>query len=73
MELKACKKIEQTCELSVYEQVKNACDTTIVKNAWKLGQELSVHGWMYSVKKGILQDMKTSVASISDYNEQFSD
>jgi len=45
------------CELNVIEQVANVCNTTIVKNAWKNGAELSVHGWVYNIKNGILKDI----------------
>jgi len=45
------------CELNVIEQVANVCDTTIVKNAWKSGAELSVHGWVYNINNGILKDI----------------
>ncbi|KXJ45212.1 MAG: carbonate dehydratase [Cycloclasticus sp.] len=45
------------CELNVIEQVANVCDTTIVKNAWKSGAELSVHGWIYNIENGILKDI----------------
>lgn len=51
------------CELNVVEQVKNISKTTIVKNAWKAGHELSVHGWIYSVENGILRDLDTSLTS----------
>ena len=45
------------CELNVIEQVSNVCDTTIVKNAWKSGAELFVHGWIYNIENGILKDI----------------
>jgi carbonic anhydrase len=51
------KKIELLCELNVIEQVANVCSTTIVQNAWKAGRELSVHGWIYSIRDGILKDL----------------
>ena len=41
-------KINLLCERNVIEQVKNVCHTTIVQSAWKSGQELAVHGWIYS-------------------------
>ena len=47
------------CELNVIEQTANVCNTTIVKNAWKNGEELSVHGWIYNIENGILKDLKT--------------
>ena len=43
------------CELNVIEQVNNICNTTILKKAWKGGAEISVHGWVYSIKNGILK------------------
>lgn len=45
------------CELNVMEQVNNVCHTTIVQNAWERGQELAIHGWIYSIKDGRLQDL----------------
>ncbi|NHA07945.1 carbonate dehydratase [Mucilaginibacter sp. HC2] len=47
-------------ELNVKENVYNLCKTTIVQNAWKSGQELSVHGWVYSLSTGQIADMKVS-------------
>ena len=40
------------CELNVIEQVFNVCQTTIVDDAWSRGQQLSVHGWIYSLFDG---------------------
>jgi len=51
------KKINLLCELNVVEQVANICNTTIVQTAWKSGQELAVHGWIYSIENGILKDL----------------
>lgn len=51
------------CELNVIEQVANICHTTIVQNAWKLGQNLAVHGWIYSLEDGILQDLDVCITS----------
>ena len=45
------------CELNVEEQVRNVCSTTIVRNAWKRGQELTVHGLVYALKDGILKEL----------------
>ncbi len=51
------KKLDLLCELNVKEQVKNICNTTIVQNAWKQNNELSVHGWIYSIENGILKNL----------------
>lgn len=47
-------------ELNVIENVYNLCKTSIVQNAWESGQELGVHGWVYSIETGIITDMKVS-------------
>ena len=62
-------KFDRMCELNVIEQVANVCNTTIVRNAWKRGQELSVHGWIYSIENGILQDLNVCVTGIEDVPE----
>ena len=54
------------CELNVIEQVHNVCRTSIVRNAWEAGQELSVHGWIYSIEDGILRDLNVCVAGLNE-------
>jgi len=56
-------KLNLLCELNVKEQVRNICNTTIVENAWKQGKDLSIHGWIYSIKNGILKDLDTHITS----------
>ncbi len=43
---------DRLCELNVLEQVVNVSQTTVVRDAWARGQELTVHGWVYSLKDG---------------------
>jgi len=45
------------CELNVAAQVSNVCRTTIVQDAWKRGQELVIHGWIYHLGDGLLRDL----------------
>lgn len=54
------------CELNVIEQVTNVCQTTVVQDAWERGQELSVHGWIYGLRDGLLHDLTTTVNSIEE-------
>jgi carbonic anhydrase len=58
-------KLNLLCELNVIEQVANVCHTTIVQNAWRNGQELVVHGWIYSIEDGILRDLDVCVTGLS--------
>jgi carbonic anhydrase len=48
------------CELNVMEQVKNACETTVVRDAWARGQPLTVHGVIYGLEDGLLHDLGVS-------------
>ena len=50
------------CELNVIEQVVNVCNTTIARDAWDRGQELTVHGWIYGLHDGLLRDLNINVA-----------
>lgn len=50
-------------ELNVETSVANVCHTTIVQDAWSRGQNLSVHGWIYSLHDGLLQDLDMTIES----------
>ncbi len=54
------------CELNVIEQVSNVCQTTIVCDAWERGQELTVHGWIYGLKDGLLRDLHMTASSVPE-------
>ena len=54
-------RLDLLCELNVITQVSNVCHTTIVQNAWQRGQQLAVHGWVYSLKDGLLRDLDCTV------------
>jgi carbonic anhydrase len=58
-------------ELNVIENVNNLCKTSIVQNAWKNGQELNVHGWVYSLATGIITDMKVSTSNNDKLDKVF--
>lgn len=54
------------CELNVIEQVANVCRTTIAQDAWGRGQELSVHGWIYGIRDGLLRDLNITVTAADE-------
>ena len=56
--------IHHLCELNVIEQVMHVCETTIVQDAWLRGQDLTVHGLVYSLEDGIIRDLKISIHSL---------
>ena len=52
--------LDRLCELNVAEQVSNVCETTIVEDAWNRGQKLGVHGLVYDLRDGLLEDLGVS-------------
>ncbi len=54
------------CELNVVEQALNVCHTTIVRDAWQRGQSVCVHGWVYGLHNGLLEDLSMTVCSSED-------
>jgi len=52
---------DRLCELNVIEQVLNVCQTTVVNDVWQRGQDLTVHGWIYSLEDGLLRDLNITI------------
>jgi len=85
-EMAACcdkdKRLDMLCELNVKRQVDKLSHTRIVQNAWAAGKSLSLHGWVYSLRDGLLHDLGVSkscandveaiyrVASVPDYSNE---
>lgn len=59
-------RLDKLCEINVIEQIVAVGETTIVQDAWERGQELSVHGWIYTIADGIYRDMTVSISSLSE-------
>jgi len=55
------------CELNVMAQVETVCQTDVVRSAWKRGQRLTVHGWIYDLREGLLRDLDVSVSGGSEW------
>ena len=49
------------CELNAIEQAENVCLTTVVQDAWTRGQQLAVHGWVYSLADGKVRELGMDV------------
>ena len=54
------------CELNVIEQALHVCETTVVQDAWARGQQLTVHGWIYGLRDGLLRDLDFCVTGSDD-------
>lgn len=64
-------RLDRLCELNVVEQVANVAHTNIVQNAWKRGQDLTLHGWIYSIEDGVLHDLVPSINSIDQVDPRY--
>jgi carbonic anhydrase len=58
-------------ELNVIEQVHDLAKTSIVQNAWKSKQSLSLHGWVYGVGSGVIKDLEVNINSGIDLEEVY--
>ena len=59
-------KVNRLCELNVIEQCINVGQTTIVEDAWTRGQDLTVHGWIYDLRDGLLRDLDIDIGSMAE-------
>ena len=62
-------RIDRLCELNVLEQAHHVCHTTIVQGAWRRGQPLSVHGWIYALRDGLLRDLGCTITGSHEVAE----
>ncbi|MFZ9888300.1 MAG: carbonate dehydratase [Myxococcota bacterium] len=59
----ADQRARRLCELNVGAQVANVVHTTVVQDAWRRGQALAVHGWIYGLSDGVLKDLDLCIES----------
>jgi len=62
---------DRLCELNVIEQVANVCQTSIVLDAWDRGHPLTVHGWIYGLRDGLIRDLETSASTSAEVPEAY--
>ena len=55
------KRNDRLCELNVIRQVRNVASDVFVQDAWARGQALSVHGWVYSLATGLVNDLNVTM------------
>jgi carbonic anhydrase len=53
-------RFDRLVELNVAEQVFDLIKTSIVQNAWQNNKDLFVHGWVYSLKTGLIKDLEVT-------------
>ncbi len=58
--------LSRMCEINVAEQVVNLAHTKIVQTAWQKGQPLQIHGWIYGLHDGVINDLNVSRKGLAD-------
>ena len=59
------------CEINVIEQAGNVALSTVMQDAWARGQKVTVHGWVYGLRDGLLKDLKVSMDAPETVLEAF--
>jgi carbonic anhydrase len=62
-------RVDRLCELNVVRQTLNVCHTTIVQDAWRRGQDLEVHGWIYGIADGLIKDLGVNLSSLAEMRD----
>ncbi len=62
---------DRLCELNVLEQVVNVCHNPVVRDAWQRGQRLTIHGWIYGLKDGLMHDFGITVHRPEDLQSRY--
>ena len=60
-------RLDRLCELNVIRQVRNVWTDVFVQDAWARGQELHVHGWVYSLANGLVTDLNVTISGPEQY------
>ncbi|MBE2204248.1 MAG: carbonate dehydratase [Chthoniobacterales bacterium] len=64
-------RVDRLCEMNVIKQVQSVAHTNVVQNAWASGQSLTIHGWIYGIKDGLVKDLDVKVASLEQVTPAF--
>jgi carbonic anhydrase len=64
-------RVNRLCELNVIEQVNNLSKTKIVQHAWEKGQDLSIHGVIYSIADGLLKELNINATNTNSIDPIF--
>jgi len=65
-------RLDRLCELNVLRQARNVASDVFVQDAWAKGQDLTVHGWVYTLSNGLVTDLGMDISSVADYERLLS-
>ncbi len=62
-------RLNRLCELNVIRQVRNVASDVFVQDAWARGQKICVHGWVYSLHTGLVNDLNVTVSNVAEADQ----
>ena len=65
------RRLDRLCELNVLEQVSNVARSIVVQDAWQRGQKLTIHGWIYGLRDGLLRDLGLTLKATGEISERY--
>ncbi|NUM51128.1 MAG: carbonate dehydratase [Flavobacteriales bacterium] len=65
------KRFDRFVEINVIEQVYDLAKTSIVQAAWKNNQELHIHGWVYSIRNGLVNDLNVNFTKNDELDDVY--
>lgn len=70
-ELPPEQRLNTLCEINVVEQVYNLGHSTIMQSAWKRGQKVTIHGWVYGIQDGRLRDLEVTATNQETLEQRY--
>ena len=64
-------KLDVLCELNVIEQALNVCQSTVMTDAWRRGQQVKVHAWIYALQDGRLRALNAGIGALDDVGPDY--
>jgi carbonic anhydrase len=64
-------KFDRFVELNVFEQVYDLAKTSIIQGAWEKGQDLHIHGWVYDIRDGLINDQQITIKNNESLSEVY--
>ena len=70
-ELSPDQRLNKLCELNVVEQIYNLGHSTVMQTAWKRGQKVTLHGWVYGIQDGRLRNLEVDATSRETLEQRY--
>lgn len=70
-ELPPEQRLNALCEINVVEQVYNLGHSTVMQSAWKRGQKVTIHGWVYGIQDGRLRNLEVTATNRETLEQRY--